>query len=145
VSSTTLAPWRAATASAGASRWYIAIGSPAPLAFGRLIARLDSAVGVVVEPRPDDERPELRLRLESERRGQRVPRVGLEADVLSGTSSSRCRVIPDAMPCRRYADAVQTSTRYALHTPSERRRAIPTSRSPSPAKTTCRDCSKERR
>ena len=50
-----------------------------------------------------------------------------------------------AIPCRRWLDAVQTSIRYALQTPSESRRAIPTTRSPSCATTTCCDCSNERR
>src|SRR5579872_542301 len=49
------------------------------------------------------------------------------------------------MPRRRWLEAVHTSSRYALQTPSESRRAIPTIRSPSRAMATCCDCSNDRR
>ena len=59
-----------------------------------------------------------------------------------GTSSSSRRIIADAMPCLRYAEARSTRRRDTkLQTPSERSRAIPTTRSPSRANATCWDCS----
>ena len=51
----------------------------------------------------------------------------------------------DAIPCLRYGVSVQTSTMNELQTPSERSRAIPTTRSPSRAMATCWDCSNDRR
>src|SRR6187399_223080 len=62
-----------------------------------------------------------------------------------GTRSSRWRIILAPTPWRRYADIVQTSTTKAFETPSESMRAIPTTRSPSRANTTCCDCSNARR
>ena len=101
------------------------------------------SIAVVVEPAADDARHECRLRLEPER-ACRAPRRRRSAARCAGRAPRRqprdhrrCDPLPPV------ADAVQTSIRYALQTPSESRRAIPTTRSPSWAIATCWDCSND--
>ncbi len=52
--------------------------------------------------------------------------LGLQPDVLPRHPCNYWRIKADAMPGLRYAEAVHTSTRYALKGPSEKSLAIPT-------------------
>jgi len=107
--------------------------------FGRL------AVGVVVEPRADHERPELRLRPEAERLVERLCIVCLKPDVLARhlvEQAADHRGRDSSSPVRSgRPDVDEVGVADAVR----KQRATPTRRSPSRANATCWDCSKDRR